>query len=332
MKCWLRLPQVAWTDHDYSINGKLKCGRYLGDAHRVAILNRGPGYPALAFLANTGTGMVVYDISDPTEPVFVWQWDNDTRFCSTETGDFSWFGSGSGNIAEGYTSSSAPGFVFGIGINYNTGGDIHVFLGNGTDGLRALDLSLFLNPFSDNGGNTERNFRQFSEYHNFRLFDNRTMEPDPQIAWDVRTIDTGGDLFVFVSWLDRIGTDEAISGSVSLSVHCDGDITPPRRSSSSQVSVGMDLTPVSIGVATPNPATSEVLLHLSGTGGESELSIFDLYGRLVLSETVGTPGSGTLFRWGLENTTGQPVPNGLYYFRLTDSLGNSVTSRSTVLR
>ncbi len=337
---WLRIPQVAWSDDVYVVNNKLKCGNYLGDVHRAAIINDCNDEAKLAFVGNAGSGVLVYDISVPSAPILVWQWDNDTRHCEyspSSNDDFSWFGSGSGEPSSGYSpNQNAPGFVFGIGVNcyQSVEGDpkIHLFVANGTDGLRVMDLSRFLNPFSENGENTDRNFRWYNDgYHIFKL--NPASAADaPLVAWELRTITIDTGTFVFVTWLDHLGTDSEPSGNIYLTAHYDGNFINKRSASSTDthLHVGMDPTPISASMLSPNPTDSELLLQLTGGSDTSLVTIYDLYGRQLYIDTIEAE-NGTLFRWDLRDASGTPVPDGLYFCRFADT-SNYVTTRFSVNR
>lgn len=330
---WIRVAQMGWNDSNIYLNNRLVCNAYLGDMHRVALLNDEIGHPALLFCANTGMGFLLYDIHDPSEPKFVWQWDNDTRFLDESAGcsNFSWFGSGSDEVAPGFfPGRNAPGQIFGIGLNQDAASRmIHVFTGNGIDGLRAFDFSCFLSPFEIEYL-PDRIFRDFSIYHHSTLFSD---EGCPMLAWEVRTfkdINTG-QTFVFTTWKDRLGTDEDPLGEIALTVHRDNNPSKPAVSSQGTVSSSNMIPSLSISFASPNPTRESVVFELSSPDEEAMLMVFDVYGRLVTSENPGFREHRARFEWDLADSQGIAVPNGVYFAMLNDRAGNSVSVKYTII-
>ena len=95
-------------------------------------------------------GVTIYDISDMTNPFYVWQWDKDT---GVNEGSLKWNWHGSGTTSTTYctTTNNQPAVTFGIdwfGGDFSTSGydPIHLYIGNGCDGLRVLDLTGFIHP------------------------------------------------------------------------------------------------------------------------------------------------------------------------------------------
>lgn len=327
---WIRVAQMGWYDNNIYLNNRLVCNSYLGDMHRVALLNDETGHPALLFCANTGMGFLVYDIHDPSEPKFVWQWDNDTRFFDESSGcnSFSWFGSGSDEVAPGFSpGSSAPGQVFGIGLNQDAAsGMIHVFIGNGIDGLRAFDFSHFLSPFEYLHA---RIFRDFDIYHHSTLSDDHGL---PMLAWEVRTFKDNhtGQTFVFTTWKDRLGTDEDPLGEIALTVHRDNNPSIPTLSHNTVDYSNM--TPsLSISFSSSNPTREAIVFELSSPDEEAMLMVFDAYGRLVKRENPGFREHRAILEWDLADSQGIIVPNGVYFAMLIDRAGNSVSVKCMVI-
>src|SRR5262245_56972278 len=72
-------------------------------------------------------------------------------------------------------------------------------------------------------------------------------------------------------------------------------------------------------LASSNPFRGDVSLRLSLPGaGDVSLGIFDLQGRPVRMLARGRQGPGTrVLRWDARNESGDPVPGGIYFARLT---------------
>ncbi len=330
---WIRCAQVGWSDHNIYLHGKMVCGTYLGDIHRVAVLNDEDDHPALIFCTTAGMGFLVYDIHDPREPKFVWQWDNDTRIHANNgvSSYFSWFGSGSGDVASGYIpGTNAPGEVFGVGLSRNPETRmIHVYIGNGIDGLRAFDFSHFFSVFED-GFQPARNFRHFEVFHQSKLSDASNC---PMLAWEVRThTDLSGDTYVFTTWKDRIGDSGDPIGELALTVHRDTAPALPYRADRYDRNHSNLPQALSVGFSSPNPAEESVVFDLGSPDEHSVLSIYDMSGRLVRRDTPAFRDGRASCRWNLDNGAGVPVPNGVYFARLSDGSGNSVSVRCTVIR
>lgn len=330
---WIRVAQMGWYDNSIYLNNRLVCDSYLGDMHRVALLNDEDGHPALLFCANTGMGFLLYDIHDPSEPKFVWQWDNDTRFFNESTGNnnFSWFGSGSDKVAPGfYPNMNAPGQIFGIGLNQDAASRmIHVFIGNGIDGLRAFDFSYFLSPF-ETQFLPDRVFRDFDIYHHSTLSDDQGL---PMLAWEVRTfkdINTG-QTFVFTTWKDRLGTYDNPMGTIALTVHKDNSPAIPTASPQSSANYLSMPPSLSIGFSSPNPTQESIVFELSSPDEEAMLMVFDVYGRLVKRENPGFQDHRARLEWDLADSQGITVSNGVYFAMLCDRAGNSVSVKCTVI-
>jgi len=195
----------------------------LGDVHRAVILNgidpnsnRGIE-PRLLFFSNNTMGYLIYDISVPEEPQFIWQWDNDTRLGADS--DFNWHGAGCDNepISNQQASPATfPGCSFGIGLRAEqSNSSIHLFLADGRSGLLCFDLSYFLSPF---GYDPERNFRSISIDPPFKY----SIGDDSLHAYDLCTLDLGEDgSLVFTTWKTTNDT-EAPESYIGLSVHLDG--------------------------------------------------------------------------------------------------------------
>jgi hypothetical protein len=209
----------------------------LGDVHRAVVLNGGTSYfselddiqigSRLLFFADNTMGFMVYDISKPDEPQFVWQWDCDTRPCEEEEsgGDWDWHGVGDLNddlITLQAEPGEIPGEAFGIGVASNSEGqspaEVHLYLAGGIDGLRLFDLTEFLDPFGRGNEGDDSNFDDFAIYHynSYTVGENVVMQ-----AHDLQTFSEDDNTYVFTSW--REGRD-ITNGHIGLSVHLDEDV------------------------------------------------------------------------------------------------------------
>lgn len=85
---------------------------------------------------------------------------------------------------------------------------------------------------------------------------------------------------------------------------------------------------------TPNPffSSTEIAYRLPPGGANVKLQIFDVRGRQVVSLTEGYRGSGVnVNTWTGVNEFGQPVPSGVYFYRLT-SPGYMQTRKLVLVR
>ncbi len=201
----------------------------LGDVHRAAILNganistqNGVIASRLLFFSNHTMGFMIYDISIPDAPQYVWQWDNDVRLGSAGSiGQFDWHSAGCDATEiqpRNNPPSLLPGCAFGIGLRaVDTIDDIiHVFVADGRCGLLAFDFGNFLSPF---GPNAACNYRSVVIDAPIYYLTPLPFE-DPFMAHDLRTLDYGGCTLVFTSWKENKEVD--VDGFVGLSVHRDG--------------------------------------------------------------------------------------------------------------
>lgn len=322
---WIRVGQWGGSGTGYILDDLLLCDGELGDMHRIAMILDSYGNPSLLFISNHTMGFMVYDVSDPWEPKYVWQWDNDTRMTSGQS--FSWHGPGNGDVSPGYDpDSSVPGCVFGMGMNYcSNSGAIHAFIGDGFDGLLAFDFSYFFAPFSGVANNSERNFRYFDIYDNISLDHPIPASLNPLLAYEVRTIELSEEVYVFTTWREHIEDFDCVLG---LTVYGDYEYDHSRRTMQTE----RNAVPTSLRVTRSNPSDSAVVLELYSPGGSAELSIFDMTGRVVLSNRLVIPVEGMGYSWNLCDSSGSPVPNGVYLIHLRDSSGRSVNARCTVIR
>lgn len=271
-----------------------------GDVHRAAVLN-GANYfvngnlifGKLLFFSSHTMGFLLFDITDPENPNFVWQWDEDTPI-----------------VEDGGISVGWPGDCFGIAVGWNSlSNKIRLYLGNGPDGLRCLDLSYFLCPWSFSG---TRNFDSYYEVsvdnHNFKNL----------MANDVRFLLDDGNAYIFTSWREHIDTD--YSYEIGITVHRDdASLTAPQNSrhenrGSSCLSIEEDTVPFTLSLPSPNPCSSHQIIQISNSRyiGDVELSIFDLSGRLVLREMLNPELNGGVFIWDCTDHNGIPVSTGTY--------------------
>jgi hypothetical protein len=89
--------------------------------------------------------------------------------------------------------------------------------------------------------------------------------------------------------------------------------------------------PTALGAPFPQPARSSVRFSVRIESGETDLSLHDLAGRRVRSLEQGVTGPGERsFGWDLRDDAGVPVPNGVYFLRMT-SAGRSAGERRVVV-
>jgi|GEM_PF-1474324 hypothetical protein len=206
----------------------------LGDVHRAVVLEGGSSSfselddievaSRLLFFADNTMGFMVYDISKPDEPQYVWQWDCDTRpredFIGGE--DWDWHGAGD-NDSDAIVPAAAgdfPGETFGIGVAANSSDDeespaiIHMYLAGGVDGLRRFDLTEFLDPFGRDS-DSESNFDDFVVDH----YNSYSVGQTVMQAHDLQTLSEDGDTYVFTSW--RVSREDEDEQEIGLTVHLD---------------------------------------------------------------------------------------------------------------
>lgn len=208
----------------------------LGDVHRAAILEGGSGTQSrldnirvdsrLMFFSNNVMGFIIFDVSNPVAPQFVWQWDGDMRPQEMGIGEEDWDWHGAGDVDDTMISQSdgggLPAEAFGIGVAIDAGDEeeeipptIHVYLADSVEGLLRFDLSEFIDPFGYDldEGTTDLDFDDFSvdvaEY---------SVESTPMHAYDLRTYAEDGDTYVFTTW--REGRQDIV-GDIGLTVHLD---------------------------------------------------------------------------------------------------------------
>jgi hypothetical protein len=229
---WISASQFGTWIHDEESNPPIM--GELGDVHRAVILEGADDQEfeglggitvdsRLLFFADFTMGFMICDVSRPTRPQHVWQWDCDLRPCEEEDEDWDWHGSGdidSDAIAPA-EEGTFPGETFGIGVAFSDAElpyTIHLYLAGGIDGLRLFDLSEFLDPFGVDVG-TESNFDDFSMVryeHSIRIGEELT----EMRAYDLQALSEDGNTYVFTSWKQaRTGI-----GSIGLTVHLDEDV------------------------------------------------------------------------------------------------------------
>ena len=271
-----------------------------GDVHRAAVLNGADYYVngnlisgRLLFFSSHTMGFLLYDITDPENPNFVWQWDEDTPI-----------------VEGGGISNSWPGDCFGIAVGWNSlSNKIRLYLGDGPDGLRCFDLSHFLCPWIYSG---TRNFDSYYEVpvdiHNFENL----------MANDVRFLLDNNNAYVFTSWREHI--DSEYSYEIGITVHRDeACLTSPQNlrhenRSNSCLIIEEDTVPMTLSLPSPNPCSGHQVFQISNSSyiGDVELSIFDLSGRLILREMLNPELNGGVFIWDCTDHNGIPVSTGTY--------------------
>lgn len=224
---WISASQFgSWVyDDGEEIQGEL------GDVHRAVILEGADDQyfeelggitvdNRLMFFADFTMGFMVCDVSRPTRPQHIWQWDCDLRPREYDPTDWDWHGAGhmTFDTIDQADSGTFPAETFGIGISHNiqlAPTAIHLYLAGGIDGLRRFDLTEFLDPFGVGEG-TESNYDDFS----IDIYDEYVVSGMRMRAYDLQTLSVGDDTFVFTSW-KRGRTD---IGVIGLTVHRDQDV------------------------------------------------------------------------------------------------------------
>ncbi len=85
---------------------------------------------------------------------------------------------------------------------------------------------------------------------------------------------------------------------------------------------------------TPNPVTSTASIEFGiPSAGSTELTVYDLSGRLVTALQTGKIEAGThSISWNATNGSGEAVPNGVYFMKLTAPSAETLTRMFLVLR
>lgn len=224
---WISVSQWGtWIyDDDPPIIGEL------GDVHRAVILEGGSDSferlgdnitvaNRLMFFADFTMGFIASDVSRPTQPQHVWQWDCDSRPREMDYEDWEWHGAGHVTLEtiDQADTENYPGETFGIGLAVNSGDSpptIHLYLAGGSEGLRCFDLSEFLDPFGVDVG-TESNYDDYVVYQ----YDDYEVDSNAMGAFDLQTLSEDGDTYVITSWKSvRTGT-----GIIGLTIHLDESV------------------------------------------------------------------------------------------------------------
>lgn len=216
----------------------------LGDVHRAAVLEGATRRfedlgdirvdNRLLFFADNTMGFLVYDISKPEEPQFVWQWDGDTRPREATGANADWDWQGAGDLADDSFGQAVageyPSETFGIDVAWYCDSEqeeppvIHLYLACGIDGLRRFELSEFLDPFGydDSNDPNELSFDDFSvdRYDEFEV--EVGQESTDLWAYDIGTFCEDRDTYVFSSW--REGREYNLEGLLGLTVHLDAGV------------------------------------------------------------------------------------------------------------
>ncbi len=319
--------------HYCDVNGNVVVDGELGDVHRAAILNGadittelGVIASRLLFFSNHTMGFMIYDISIPDAPQYVWQWDNDVRLGSG-AGQFDWHSAGCDNKEIALPNNPPaliPGNAFGIGLRavYGQLQDdiIHVFVADGRFGLLAFDFGNFLSPF---GYDDECNYRSVVIDEPIYYL---TPEEDPFMAHDLRTLDYDGGTLVFTSWKENKEQEE--TGFVGLSVHRDG--SAGLRNGLPTASLSSDAGPFSLHTISPNPVSGSQHFVFSGCDQEVEMMIYDSVGRLVLEQRIPAYEGLAEYSWDCSGSSGARLQLGAYYIRAECGDLNS-TSKIVIL-
>jgi hypothetical protein len=305
----------------------------LGDVHRASVLecNKGPNNDSkLLFFANLAMGIMVFDVTDADNPLFVFQWDNDTRPLDWT----SWHGAGCGQTLPNHTDT--PATVFGLDVcGYNGTPDyIHLYAGNGSDGLTTIDFSEFLVPWAPNGGKEE--FTSLDD-HSYKLFG---MGPDGSLfnywAYDIRTIQHGTSLYVLTSWREQpdSGNQYGFSetGTIAITLHKDDTLVLPSLDYESQSADDFSHTESFQLRASnsPNPASSRQSLNIAlDREGDCLIQAFDLTGRLVRNSVLPLKDGSNSIIW--TDLPGEILPSGTYLLKVTSPSGDEVINKSVIL-
>lgn len=299
----------------------------LGDVHRAAVLeaDAGPGNDSkLLFFGNHVMGFLVYDVTDPSNPNFVFHWDHDTKPYDWE----SWSGAGAGDAP---VASDCPAVIFGLDVrgHLDSGKRIHLYAGNGSDGLLTVDFTEFLRPWSTF---TDREEFAALDEHRYPL----TYSPTDYWAYDLRTFQHGSDVYVLTSWREPPGSGNhyspAETGTIALTLHIDNVMTLPFaldfRETGAEECV---LEPIRLmAVNTPNPAADRQMLTVNANRETfCTVQAYDLAGRMVRHADVYlNSGTNTIF-W--TELPGAVLPSGSYIIRVTASSGEEIISKSVIL-
>ena len=316
----------------YDGNGNMVVDGELGDVHRAAVLNGADITTALGviasrllFFSNHTMGFMIYDISIPDAPQYVWQWDNDVRLGSG-AGQFDWHSAGCDNKEIALPNNPPaliPGNAFGIGlrsVDLLENDIIHIFLADGRYGLLSFDFGNFLSPF---GYDDECNYRSIVIDEPIHY---STPNNNPFMAHDLRTLDYDGGTLVFTSWKEN--KEQGENGFVGLSVHRDGAVG--LRDGLPTVNVSSDTENFTIQTISPNPVSGSQHFVFSGCGQAVELMIYDSAGRLVLEHRIPAYEGFAEYSWDCSGSSGARLQPGAYFLR-AECGGINSTSKILIL-
>ncbi len=298
----------------------------LGDVHRATVLecNQGPDSNSkLLFFGNLTMGILIYDVTDPANPNFVFQWDHDTKPYDWT----SWHGAGAGTEPD---ESDYPAVTFGLDVRgYNDSNDyIHLYACNGSDGLTTIDLSEFLCPWATSG-RTE--FAALDEEsYGF------TYSSQDFWAHDLRTFQEGSTIYVLTTWREPPDSGNQYStsetGTVALVLYEDDTISPPvdsGRESGRNTTILSEPVVVSV-TGSPNPTTESQILHISSsTSTTCCVEVFDISGRIVRRADVEINAGMNSIGW--MELPGNPLSSGNYLIKVTTASGEELISKSIIL-
>ncbi|PIE51093.1 hypothetical protein CSA37_01570 [Candidatus Fermentibacteria bacterium] len=298
----------------------------LGDVHRAAVLecNCGSGNDSkLLFVANHTMGIMVWDVTSPENPLFVFQWDTDTKPYVW----YSWRGAGRNSIPGLKLPPYPAAVTFGLDVCAVNGSTdyIHLYCGDGCDGIRTIDFSQFFFPW---GGN----------YGEFSALDDNTYSYGSTDHWayDLRTFQQGSSLYVLTSWREKpdAGTryTSLETGTIALSLHRENTISLPVTLYSEQSSVFSDIqNEVHLTAENyPNPTTgSQVLLISSNHQTSCTVTAIDMAGRAVISEEIKLVQGSNSVPW--TELSGNVLPSGNYLLRVVSSEGDEIIRKSVII-
>jgi len=325
--------QHGGSGQSYYDDGNLIVNSELGDVHRAAVLHGGDFQTSagtissrLLFFSNHTMGFMIYDISKPESPQFVWQWDNDIRLGSDT--EFYWHGAGCDNKHvsphNDPGNNSYPGDVFGIGLRSNRNTNlIHLYIADCTNGLLVFDFSCFLSPFGTSIAS--------SNYRSIVIDQPVIYSIDGELlcAHDLRTLELGvdGPTLVFTTW--KVNNDPmAPDNYIGLSVHLDG--TSINTNFVSDNNEGTLTSPFMLESLSPNPVTGSQHLVFTGCTQSVNLMIYNSAGRLEEQRLIENNNGQAEFTWNCNSTSGSRLPAGTYYLRAECGSNNS-TSKIIIL-
>lgn len=328
--------QSVVLEESYIENGYTVVDGELGDVHRAAVLNGGniavpgsqPILSRLLFFGNHTMGFMIYDISIPTAPQFVWQWDHDTRL-GFSVEEFGWSGAGCNDQPIPPQNDPDyglfPGCVFGIGLRVGADESIHLYVADAREGLLSFNFSDFLHPFMPFGMGRE-------SYRTVSINQEASYTPPNSSsefsAYDLRTLQlSDANTLVFTSW--KIYNDvDAPDNWIGVSVHSSESVRGSNIALESELTVSSD--EFDMEYLSSNPAFDSQRIRFYGCSQTVELLIYDAAGRLIEEQVIEANRGQAEFSWDCISSTGNRLPSGAYYLR-AESGDQSITSSVILL-